>query len=51
MIFALHNILKNYACVTKHVKKAGDLSCYVGNQEKGLKILRLPPSAGELTAM
>ena len=51
MIFALHKYLKTSACVTKNPKKGGDLSRYVGDREKGLKILRLPPNAGELTAV
>ena len=50
MSFALHRVLKNSACVTKNPKKV-DLSRYVRDWEKGLKILRLPPNAGELTAM
>ena len=51
MFFALHKILKTSACVTEIPKKAGDSSRYAGDREKGLKILRLPPNAGELTAM
>ena len=51
IIFALHKVLKNSACVTKNPKKAGDSRRYAGNREKGLKILRLPPNAGELTTM
>ena len=51
MVFALHNVLQNSACVTKNPKKVGDLSRYVGDQEKVLKIFRLPPNAGKLTAM
>ena len=50
MIFALHKVLKNFACVNKNPKKVGDLSCYAGDREKGLKILRLLPNVGELTA-
>ena len=42
---------KNSVCVTENPKKVGDLSRYAGDREKGLKILRLPPNAGELTAM
>ena len=51
MIFVLHKVVKNSACVTKNPTKAGDSSHYAGDQEKGLKILRLPPNVGELTAM
>ena len=51
MIFALHKVLKNSACVTKNPKQAGDSSRYVGDRKKELKILRLPLNAGELTAM
>ena len=51
MIFAMHKVLKNSTCVTKISKKVGDSSHYAGDREKGLKILRLPPNAGELTAM
>ena len=51
MIFALHKVLKNSAYVTKNPKKAGDSSRYTGDQEKRLKILRLPPNVGELMAM
>ena len=51
MILALHNVLKSSTCVTKSPKIAGDLSRYAGDWEKGLKILRLPPNVGQLTAM
>ena len=51
MIFALHEVLKTSACVTKNPKKAGDSSRYAGDREKGLKISRIPPHAVELTAM
>ena len=49
--FCFAQRLKNPACVTENPKIAGDSRHYAGDQEKGLKILRLPPNAGELTAM
>ena len=51
LIFALHKVLKTSACVTKNPKKTGDSSLYAGDREKGLKISRLPPNAGDLTVM
>ena len=42
---------KNSTCVTENPKKAGDSSRCAADREKGLKILRLPQNAGELTAM
>ena len=36
---------------TENLKNQGDSSRYAGDQEKGLKIVRLRPNAGELTAM
>ena len=47
--FAQHS--KKSACVTKNSQKAGGSSRYAGDREKGLKILRLPSNAGELTAI
>ena len=51
MIFALQRRSKNSTCVTENPKKAVDSSRYAGDREKVLKILRLTPNAGELTAM
>ena len=51
MIFALHNLRKFPLMLLKILKKVGDLSRYAGDWEKVLKILRLPPNAGELTVM
>ena len=51
MFLALHKVLKTSACVTKNPKNAGHSNRCAGDREKGLKILRLPPNAGELTAI
>ena len=51
MIFAMQRRSKNSTCGTENPKKAVDSSRYAGDREKVLKILRLTPNAGELTAM